>query len=165
MSRKPARGQKLPPQEVELLNSLSADALIVRVHALYTQGWSLQAIGEDLQPPRPRTTIRSWVLKAPTLPQKIVDAPIPEPKTVSSAPRPQKKTSKGIPPTSLDDIKHLAPLARTFRSKMASTSAAAIANSRLTELCQSLYNSGVQIKDLAAAANVTYRAMYKRIKL
>lgn len=65
----------------------------------------------------------------------------------------------------IEDIRILAPLARTFRAKMASTAAPAVANARLTDLCKELYANDVPIKDLAAAAGVTYRAMYKRIKL
>lgn len=162
MPRTTARGQKLPPQEVELLNSIGVDALIGRVNALYLAGWPLQSIGESLNPPRPRTTIRSWVLKNQP---NTIDAPIPSPKQAESGPRKPKKVVQGIPQATLDDIKHLAPLARTFRSRMASTSAPSVANERLTSICKELYSNKVSIKALAAAAGVTYRAMYKRIKL
>jgi hypothetical protein len=64
-----------------------------------------------------------------------------------------------------EEIQSLAPLARTYRAKMTQTSAAAVANRRLTDICSKLHESGVSIKELAAAAGVTYRAMYKRIKL
>jgi DNA-binding Xre family transcriptional regulator len=169
MSRTAARGQKLPPQEVEFLNSLSADALIVRVNALYTAGWSLQCIGEALSPKRPRTTIRSWVLKASSQEKsgtEVIDAPIPTPKQRSEEGGYQKKrNSPGIPNRTLEDIKQLAPLARTFRSRMASTSAPAVANQRLTELCKDLHSRNVSIRELAEAAGVTYRAMYKRVIL
>lgn len=169
MSRKAARGQKLPPQEVELLNSLTADALIGRVNALYTQGWSLQCIGEALSPVRPRTTIRSWVLKASSKEKSdtgIIDAPIPSPKLVSEEGVYQKKRkSTDISTKVLEDIRLLAPLARTFRSRMASTSAPAVANQRLTGLCKELHTNGVSIRALAEAAGVTYRAMYKRVIL
>lgn len=168
MSRISARGQKLPPLEVELLNSLSADALIVRVKALYMAGWSLQCIGEALSPKRPRTTIRSWVLKASS-PEKsgnVIDAPIPTPKKRSEEGGYQKKrNSPGIPQDLFEDIKQLAPLARTFRSRMASTSAPAVANQRLTDLCKDLHSRNVSIRELAEAAGVTYRAMYKRVIL
>lgn len=163
MSRKAARGQKLPPQEVELLNSIAPDALIGRVTALYTEGWSLQCIGEALDPRRPRTTIRSWVLKNQP---NIVDAPIPSPKSVVSENGYQKKrVSPGIPQNSFEDIQQLSPLARTFRSRMASTSAPSVANQRLTQICKDLYANSVSIRELAEAAGVTYRAMYKRVKL
>lgn len=168
--RKTARGQKLPPQEVEFLNSLAVDvdALIARVNALYVEGWSLQCIGESLNPPRPRTTIRSWVLRAASqeaIDSKVMDAPIPSPKLTEEGSKRPKKVSPGMSNATLENIRTLAPLARTFRAKMTSTAAPAVANQRLTDLCKDLYNNGVSIKELAAAAGVTYRAMYKRIKL
>lgn len=169
MSRKSARGQKLPPQEVELLNSLTADVLIGRVKALYLQGWSLQCIGEALSPKRPRTTIRSWVLKASSQEKSdtgIIDAPIPMPRLATEEGVYQKKRkSPGVPKSAHEDIQLLAPLARTFRSRMASTSAPAVANQRLTDLCKELHTNGVSIRELAEAAGVTYRAMYKRVIL
>ena len=169
MPRRSARGQKLPPQEVELLNSIAMDALIVRVAALYSEGWPLQSIGEALSPSRPRTTIRSWVLKAAeqtSPPQNIVDAPIPSPRLRTDEGGYQKKrVSPGIPQDVYEDIQRLAPLARTFRSRMTSTSAPSVANGRLTDLCKELHAKNVSVKELAEAAGVTYRAMYKRIKL
>ena len=163
MPRRSARGQKLPPQEVELLNSITVDALIGRVNALYLAGWPLQSIGEALSPERPRTTIRSWVLK--NLPN-IVDAPIPSPRLRTAETGYQKKrVSPGIPQDAYEDIQRLAPLARTFRSRMTSTSAPSVANGRLTDLCKDLHTKNVSITELAEAAGVTYRAMYKRIKL
>lgn len=169
MTRRTARSQPLPPAEVEYLNSLTIDALIPRVNALYNEGWALQAIGECLEPRRPRSTIRSWVVKAQTTPpHEIVDAPtIPSPKHKTSAEGYQKRrpTSPGIPEDTFDEVKALSPVARTYRAKMAQTSAPAVANRRLTEICKKLHENGVGITELAAAANVTYRAMYKRIKL
>jgi hypothetical protein len=96
----------------------------------------------------------------------IVDAPIPSPKSaVSEAGYQKKRVSPGIPQNSFEDIQQLSPLARTFRSRMASTSAPAVANLRLTQICKDLYANSVSIRELAEAAGVTYRAMYKRIKL
>jgi hypothetical protein len=48
---------------------------------------------------------------------------------------------------------------------MASTSAAAVANSRLKDICKRLHEQGVAVKELADLAGVTYRAMYKRLFL
>jgi hypothetical protein len=168
MPRRTARSQPLPPTEVEYLNSLSIDALIPRVDALYNAGWALQAIGECLSPKRPRSTVRSWVLKAKNLPHlETVDAPIPSPKHKTAAEGYQKRrpTSPGIPEDTFDEIRSLAPLARSYRAKMAQTSSAAVANRRLTDICTKLYKNGVGIREIAEAAGVTYRAMYKRIKL
>jgi len=167
MSRKTARGQVLPPQEVEHLNSLTVDALIPRVTALYNAGWSLQAIGDSLSPKRPRTTIRSWVLKGRVASQQdLIDAPIPTPthKTLESGYQ-RKMVSPGISEEAAKEVKRLAPLARGFRAKMSQTSAAAVANRRLTDISKKLYENGVGIREIAETAGVTYRAMYKRIKL
>lgn len=165
MSRRAARGQELPPEEVELLNSLKDKARIERVASLFHAGWSLQAIGDSLSPRHPRSTIRSWVMKATGL--NLIDAPIPVPKlkTEKSGYAKTRSKSPGISEDDFELIRRFAPLARTFRSRMASTSAPAVANQRLTELCKKLNENGVSVRELAEAAGVTYRAMYKRIKL
>jgi hypothetical protein len=169
MTRRTARSQPVPPSEVEYLNSLEIDALIPRVNALYKAGWALQAIGDCLDPRRPRSTVRSWVVKADELGSlEIVDAPIlPSPKHKTSAEGYQKRrpTSPGIPEDTFDEIRSLAPLARSYRARMTQTSSAAVANRRLTDICSKLHENGVGIRELAEAAGVTYRAMYKRIKL
>lgn len=165
MSRTPARGQQLPPQEVELLNSLQGDQRIERVAALFNAGWSLQTIGDSLQPTHPRSTVRTWVQRATGL--NAIDAPIPTPKTKKTENKASANQSKsqGLSQDVRETIHQLAPLARTYRSRMSSTSSAAVANARLTDLCQKLHANGTSIRELAEAAGVTYRAMYKRIKL
>ena len=168
MSRRTARGQQLPPAEVELLNSLSAEQLTARVYDLFNAGWSLQNIGEALSPKRPKTTIRTWVIKAKTASNlNRTDAPIPTPrlKTAEGGYQKRRPQSPGIPKDILETIQELAPIARAYRSRMATTSAAAVANDSLTALCILQHQKGVSIKELAQAAGVTYRAMYKRIKL
>ena len=172
MSRRAARGQKLPPQEVEYINALPKEALIYRVAMLFDAGWSLDSIGESLQRKRPRSTVRSWVLRAKENWDSdaclvFADAPIPVPKLKTEQGGYQKvrPESPGIRPDLLEQIHYLAPLARTYRSRMSSTSAAAVANERLTNLCKDLHAKNVPIKELAEAAGVTYRAMYKRIML
>jgi hypothetical protein len=162
MSRRSARGQQLPPHEVELLNTLQGEQLFERTAALYNAGWPLQAMGDALSPKHPRSTIRVWVQRATGL--NAIDAPIPLPKTATLLPKVQSD-SPGIPRDTLEIIQELAPLARRFRSRMATTAAQAVANDRLTGICITLYQKGVSIKELAEAAGVTYRAMYKRIKL
>ena len=165
MSRLSARGQQLPPHEVELLNTLDKDATTVRVYDLFQAGWSLQTIGDSLLPRRPKTTIRTWVQRmSPALEQKRIDAPIPQPK-IKEGEKKSRKDSPGIQPDTLEIIQELAPTARAYRARMARTSAAAVANDRLTALCILQHQNGVSIKELAQAAGVTYRAMYKRIKL
>lgn len=172
MSRRAARGQKLPPQEVEYLNGLPKEVVIYRVTMLFDAGWSLDSIGESFQRKRPRSTIRSWVLRARENWDSdaclvFVDNPVPVPKLKTQEGGYQKvrPSSPGIKPDALEQIHYLAPLARTYRSRMSSTSAAAVANERLTNMCKELHNNNVPIKELAEAAGVTYRAMYKRIML
>jgi hypothetical protein len=147
---------------VELLNTLQGEQLFERIAALYNAGWPLQAMGDALSPKHPRSTIRVWVQRAKGL--NAIDAPIPKPKAVSLLPK-VKSNSPGIPQDTLEIIQDLAPIARRFRSRMATTAAQAVANDRLTGICITLYQNGVSIKELAEAAGVTYRAMYKRIKL
>jgi hypothetical protein len=101
---------------------------------------------------------------SPALEQKRIDAPIPQPK-VKGEEKKSRKDSPGIQPDTLEIIQELAPTARAYRARMARTSAAAVANDRLTALCILQHQNGVSIKELAQAAGVTYRAMYKRIKL
>lgn len=171
MSRRAARGQQLPPREVEYLNSLPQEAIIYRVKQLFDEGWPLDAIGQSFQRKRPRSTVRSWVLRAEEnwdddACYLLVDAPIPSPRLKTSAEYQKvRPESPGIKPNDLEQIHYLAPLARTYRSRMSSTSAAAVANERLTNLCKSLHANNVPMKELAEAAGVTYRAMYKRIML
>lgn len=172
MSRRTARGQKLPPQEVEYLNSLPKDAVIYRVKMLFDEGWSLDSIGESFQRKRPRSTVRSWVLRAESSWDEdacllFADAPIPSPKlrTPKGGYQKVRPSSPGIPQGDYEQIHYLAPLARTYRSRMSSISAAAVANQRLTDICKRLHENNVPIKELAEAAGVTYRAMYKRIML
>lgn len=171
--RRSARNQPLPPEEKRYLESLPQEELIKRVYDLYQKGWTLQAIGDSLTPPRPRSTVRSWLLRfTPPTERDLVDAPI----SSIPVPSPGYKThpdgyqkvippSPGILPDELELIRSIAPIARTYRSKMSSNSAAAVANDQLGAICLRLHANGVPIKELAEAAGVTYRAMYKRVRL
>lgn len=165
MSRRTARGQQLPPHEVELLNSLTGENRVERIAALFKAGWSLQTIGDSLVPRHPRSTVRSWVMKAKGV--ELGDAPLPVPrlKTPEGGYQKVRPESPGIPQDDLEQIRTLSPLARGYRSRMASTSAPAVANQRLTDLCKRLHKNNVSVRELAEAAGVTYRAMYKRLFL
>jgi hypothetical protein len=167
MNRRSARSQPLPLEEAAHLNSLSKDSLITRVHELYHQGWTLQAIGDALIPPRPRSTVRSWLLRftSPTE-RDLTDAPIPAPtyKTHPDGYQKRRPVSPGILPDELELIQSIAPLARTYRAKMSVNSSARVANDQLTAICIRLNLSGVSVRELAQAAGVTYRAMSKRLK-
>lgn len=164
-NRRSARNQPLPPEEIKYINSLPQEELVKRVYHLYHQGWTLQAIGDSLTPPRSRSTIRSWLLRfTPPSERDLVDAPTPTYKTPKGGYQ-KKLNSPGILPDELELIRSLAPIARTYRSKMSTTASAAVANDQLTAICIRLHSNGVQIRELAEAADVSYRAMYKRVKL
>ena len=163
-TRRPARGQALPAQEVELLLTLRHFDLYARVAQLYAAGWTLRAIGEAFDPPKARSTIDSWVARAsnsaPTEDLPTAEIPIlatPEVYTPVKAPSP------GISASDVARIEKLAPIARKFRSGMSPAHAAAVANTELTDICKHLYASNVTIRELAAVAGVTYRAMAKRL--
>ena len=167
MTRRPARNQPLPPEEVSRLDSLTPDALITRVYDLYHAGYTLQSIGDALTPPRPRSTVRAWLLRfTPPQERDLVDAPIPAPtyKTHPDGYQKRRPVSPGILPDELALIQELAPKARQYRAKMSTNAAAAVANDQLTAICIRLHSAGVTINELARAAGVTYRAMYKRIR-
>lgn len=71
------------------------------------------------------------------------------------------------PSVSPDDsqrIAELAPLARRYRARANPNGAYALANEELTQLCCSLYDQGVSIRELAHFAGVTYKAMERRVK-
>lgn len=153
--RRSARNQSLPHSEAEHLLSLSSTALKARCYNLYEAGWTLSAIGYPLN--KPRSTVRSWVLSGPYPHQEV---PTPEDRTYI----PKKPQNPGIPQADRQRIEYLAPIARRYRSKLAESHAATLANRELTELCITLHESGVPLQDLADAAGVTYRAMYRRVR-
>lgn len=159
-NRRAARKQDLPESEAQLLNKLFDDELTTRLNDLYNAGWTLQAMGNAFDPPRIRTTVRSWMVRRYM--RVELDAPLPKPR----GPRgyvPRRPVSPGISKDDMARIKALAPLARTYRSKMDPGSPQAIANLSLTELCLSLNERNVTVKELAEAAGVTYRAMARRL--
>lgn len=163
MDRRPARKQPLPPKEAAYLNTLNQDDLMARSYELYTAGWTLQAIGDALEPPRPRSTVRSWLLRH-QLPESGRPSKVPSPLYRTHKDGYQKKrNSPGILPDELELIQELAPRARTFRAKMSSNDSARVANDQLTGICIRLYDTGVTTSELAKAAGVTYRAMVKRL--
>jgi len=159
--RKAARGQELPPKEVEYLNSLRPHELHQRAHDLYKLGWTLEAIGSALSPAKGRSTVRNWVSSTEKSTSRIVlDAPTPEPVRREST---QERKSPGLDEDTIKRLQYLAPRAKKYRAKMSSTSEPAVANTRLTRLCKEQYSKGVTIRELAEASGVTYRAMYKRV--
>lgn len=162
-TRHPARNQVLPESEARILNGLKGNVLYIRVKELYAQGWTLRSIGEALNPPRPRSTIRYWVTKATPIasaaPLPVPTAPIPI-QVRSTSPKPKRLLTNA----EIRRIQSLAPVARKYRAAMPASHPAAQANKELSEFVVDLYRAHVSIKDLAFSAGVSYRAMARRIE-
>jgi len=163
-TRRSARGQALPLSEAQTLVTLRDFNLYARAAQLYHAGWTLRAIGEAFSPPKSRSTVRSWVDRAanssPTVELPTAEVPI------LATPEfyiPVKPASPGITPLDRAKIEALAPIARKYRSGMSPMHAAALANSDLTDICKRLNDANVSVRELAEAADVTYRAMAKRL--
>lgn len=164
MTRRSARGQSLPPYEISLLNELTGFELFVRAKMLYQTGWTLRAIGEAFDPPRARSTIRYWINTPTPIASAYTDlptAPVPTLATAASAP---SKPRRPLTTVEFTRIRELAPSARKYRATMKPGHASAKANRELTELCARLHHEDrVTIGELADAANVSYRAMARRV--
>lgn len=164
MTRRSARGQSLPSYEAELLQNLTGYELFARAKMLYQAGWTLRSIGESFDPPRARSTIRYWINSPIPIASAYTDlptTPIPTLQTPASTP---KKPRRPLTPAEATRIKELAPSARKYRATMKPGHASAKSNRELTELCVRLHHDErVTIADLADAANVSYRAMARRV--
>lgn len=161
--RRPAREQSLPQEEVELLRSLYRNDRNVRAHLLFKQGWTLQTIGDVFDPPVRRSTVKYWVDNA-KLPRILpVDVPNPHFKTPKGGYQRKKPLSPGITPEDQQRLAHLAPIAKTYRSGMASTSLQSISNDEFDRLIKELHDADVTTAEIARAANVTFRAIARRL--
>lgn len=151
----------LPKSEADFLASLSKEQLWRRVKDLNDAGWTLQSIADAFDPPRRRSTIRSWVIKDTPECEFITATPTPpQPKPKSRRKRPK---SPGIPHDEQLRIARLSPLARRFRARTNPSSTSFTANQELTSIAGLLYNKGVTVSELARASGVTYRAMKRRV--
>lgn len=159
--RRPARDQVLPENLAQPLAQFKNAQLFEYCRDLYHAGWTLRAIGEALEPPRQRSTVRSWILKVDPEPALQVEAP-----TLRTTPEyvAKKPKNPGISPIDRYKIFELAPIARRFRAGMPPRHRAAAANDQLTAMVKALHQSGVPVQELADAAGVTYRAMARRLK-
>lgn len=169
MKRDYAREQNLPQSEIELLNEVKKSQYRRnwRAKQLFDAGWTLQAIGDAFTPPIRRSTVQYWVQTAHK-PANALNAIVPTPWEDPEGRPPrgyQRKTpqSPGIPLETQERLAELAPLARLYRSGMASTSLSAIANDEFNELIHQLYEKDVKIAEIASAANVTNRAIARRL--
>lgn len=77
---------------------------------------------------------------------------------------PKKPTNPGLTPDQISTIQELAPSARMYRARLAENHPSTVNNRTLTDLCITLHNQGVPLQELADAAGVTYRAMYRRVR-
>ena len=144
-----------------MLASLSKEQLWRRVKDLNDAGWTLQSIADAFDPPRRRSTIRSWVIKDTPECEFVTATPTPpQPKAKSRRKRPR---SPGIPHDEQLRIARLSPLARRFRARTNPSSTSFTANQELTNIAGLLYNKGVTVSELARASGVTYRAMKRRV--
>jgi len=151
----------LPKSEALFLASLSKEQLWRRVKDLNDAGWTLQSIADAFDPPRRRSTIRSWVIKDTPECDFVTATPTPpQPKAKSRRKRPR---SPGIPHDEQLRIARLSPLARRFRARTNPSSVSFTANQELTSIAGLLYNKGVTVSELARASGVTYRAMKRRV--
>lgn len=178
----------LPPDEAQVLRSLSGKILRARVSELFYSGWSLAAIAEAFDPPRARSTIRSWLTPSPTLypsrPTPVSSPPSPSssspslitaaedshPPAPSPAPKPREERrtydprSPQLSIAAARKIADLAPVARHHRAGAAPTGRYAVANDELNRLCRLHFERGASIRELALAAGVSYKAMERRVR-
>jgi hypothetical protein len=169
MKRDYAREQNLPQSEIDLLNEVKKSKYRRnwRAKQLFDLGWTLQAIGDAFEPPIKRSTVQYWVQNAHK-PANALTSPVPTPWADSDS-RPikgyQRKTavSPGISEADQARLAYLAPLARQYRSGMASTSLSGQANDEFNELIRALYEKDVKVSEIALASNVTNRAIARRL--
>ena len=151
----------LPKSEADFLASLSKEQLWRRVKDLNDAGWTLQSIADAFDPPRRRSTIRSWVIK--DTPECVFVTATPAPPQPKAKSRRKRPRSPGIPHDEQLRIARLSPLARRFRARTNPSSTSFTANQELTNIAGLLYNKGVTVSELARASGVTYRAMKRRV--
>ena len=151
----------LPKSEAIFLAYLSKEQLWRRVKDLNDAGWTLQSIADAFDPPRRRSTVRSWVIK--DTPECIFVTATPMPPQPKAKSRRKRPRSPGIPHDEQLRIARLSPLARRFRARTNPSSTSFTANQELTSIAGLLYNKGVTVSELARASGVTYRAMKRRV--
>jgi lambda repressor-like predicted transcriptional regulator len=183
--------ERLPDEECVYLRELSGAARSRRAAELASAGWSLAAIGDAFDPPKTRSTVKSWITRlTPTL-----DSPsssdssetlLATAESSRSVPLPGQSLPAPARPTAARDtgrrerrvfdprspimtpderrkIKELAPYARRYRARANPNGIFARANDELTAISLDLYSRGASVRELAQAAGVTYRAMARRL--
>lgn len=167
MARRSARLQFLPKKESDFLATLSGPNLHKRASSLYHAGWTLASIGNALSPTRTRSTIKSWVDRYPAPdPRDLinVDVPIPRLRTPEGGYQRLTPVSPGVPPATARRLALIAPIAKTYRHRMSSATSAYQANQEMNQIVQDLRADNVSIADIARAANLTHRAIARRLE-
>jgi hypothetical protein len=167
MARRSARLQFLPKKESDFLATLSGPNLHKRASSLYHAGWTLASIGNALSPTRTRSTIKSWVDRYPAPdPRDLinVDVPIPRLRTPEGGYQRLTPVSPGVPPETAQRLARLSPIAKTYRHRMSSATEAYQANQEMNQITKELRENNVSIADIARAANVTHRAIARRLE-
>jgi len=170
----------LPQSEAALLVRLhqtDMSCLRSRVRQLRDAGWTLRAIGEPVNAPRP--TVRSWenhadASKPSSCEQEGNLPPLPTPPGIRPAfsfpehpatPHPRVRALPiDVPEVDRGKIANLAPLARRVRGGTPQNSAYRQAKEELNELLAHYDAKGVPTQRLAELAGVTYRAMKIRLE-
>lgn len=164
MTRRSARGQSLPSEEITLLQELDGYELFARAKMLYDAGWTLRSIGEAFDPVRARSTVRYWINSPIPIASAYTPLPDPPEPTLVTSASVQRKPRRPLTSAERSRIGELAPSARRYRATMKPGHASAKANSELTALCVRLHHDErVTIGELADAAGVSYRAMARRV--
>ena len=148
--------KSLPDYEIKYLNTFPYPPTR-RLATLRAKGWSLSVLGKALDPPRSKATIHNW-----TANEEIFDftEPIPTPQ---KAPIPAHPLAPLVPLETIPELRRLVPLAQRYRSRTPKNSIYAESNEKLTELAVSLYLRGIPVSAIAKAAQVSNRAMYRRV--
>jgi hypothetical protein len=158
---------RLPEDEVVFLTSLGQEDFESRLLALREAGWSLSQIGASLNPPKPKTTIHFWTSRA-TSKHQHREAPLPPPRSLTTsvptknAPR-LRTISPGVPADMKPRLRELSSKARRYRAKTPPGSPLSLANDELTSVAKTLRSMGVPTAAIAEAAEVSYRAMARRL--
>lgn len=147
----------LPEDEIRFLNSLGP-SIPNRLLALHQVGWSLKELGDSLQPPRPKSTVFNWIKQEST---SLLDDSHPLPHPTPSLP--VRPISPKVPPRLVPELKRLSHLAQRCRARTPPSSPFRIANEELTLLATDLYLKGVPVDRIAKAAEVSPRAMFRRV--
>ena len=169
----------LPAAECDFLRVLIGEELYARAKELHSVGWSVTAIANAFDPPKPRSTVHTWLSRphttthtrpipllssSPSLSSSLIAA---AENSAQARPKRERRvytpSSPALTTAEKERIKVVAPLARRYRARANPTGVYASANDELTNLCQAAYRRGAPISELAAAAGVTYRAMARRL--